>query len=317
MPLLEPDFAELLLLISCFSRKSKIDVTIFEKSRGLGGRMSTRRTHDHGKFDHGAQYFTVRDLRFEDALKHYKKLEIVQKWDTSFMRINSQRIEPLRQQPVRWVACPGMNRLVKEIAKNSSVELQTKIDCLHNDGSNWYLNSDDGRTFGAFDAIVMTAPPVQTLNLLDLHAPGLSKNLAKVQMLPCWTLMIQFKNSLGAEFGGAFIEDCALSWIACDSSKPGRSTDRSDNQTENWVVHGSSDWSAANLENAAEVVQADLYQHFCKIMKTHGFTLPEPTFSIAHRVALLTIAIPSRRRLPGRSHSWTLCRWRLVCRESG
>ena len=43
-------------------------VTLFEKSRGLGGRMSTRRT-EFGGFDHGAQYFTVRDARFETALR--------------------------------------------------------------------------------------------------------------------------------------------------------------------------------------------------------------------------------------------------------
>ncbi|MCU0764322.1 MAG: FAD-dependent oxidoreductase, partial [Hydrogenophaga sp.] len=32
-------------------------VTLLEKSRGFGGRMSTRRT-EFGSFDHGAQYFT-------------------------------------------------------------------------------------------------------------------------------------------------------------------------------------------------------------------------------------------------------------------
>ena len=42
-------------------------VTVFEKSRGAGGRMSTRNT-EFGSFDHGAQYFTVRDERFEHAL---------------------------------------------------------------------------------------------------------------------------------------------------------------------------------------------------------------------------------------------------------
>ena len=42
-----------------------IDVTVFEKGRGVGGRMATRRTDDGLQFDHGAQYFTVRDERFE------------------------------------------------------------------------------------------------------------------------------------------------------------------------------------------------------------------------------------------------------------
>ena len=43
-------------------------VSVFEKSRGTGGRMATRRT-EFGSFDHGTQYFTVRDARFAKALE--------------------------------------------------------------------------------------------------------------------------------------------------------------------------------------------------------------------------------------------------------
>jgi renalase len=42
-------------------------VTVFEKSRGYGGRMATR-SSPFGTFDHGAQYFTVRDARFAQAI---------------------------------------------------------------------------------------------------------------------------------------------------------------------------------------------------------------------------------------------------------
>jgi predicted NAD/FAD-dependent oxidoreductase len=46
------------------NRLSKIaEVVLFEKSRGVGGRMSTRQA-DPFTFDHGAQFFTVRDKRF-------------------------------------------------------------------------------------------------------------------------------------------------------------------------------------------------------------------------------------------------------------
>ena len=38
-------------------------VTVFDKGRGPGGRLATRRADDL-RFDHGAQYFTARDPRF-------------------------------------------------------------------------------------------------------------------------------------------------------------------------------------------------------------------------------------------------------------
>ena len=44
------------------------EVFIFEKSNGLGGRMSTRR-HDRYSFDHGAQYFTVKTKQFSQFIK--------------------------------------------------------------------------------------------------------------------------------------------------------------------------------------------------------------------------------------------------------
>ncbi|WP_461160706.1 FAD-dependent oxidoreductase, partial [Simplicispira piscis] len=42
-------------------------VTVFEKSDRAGGRTSTFET-PYGSFDAGAQYFTVRDARFTQAL---------------------------------------------------------------------------------------------------------------------------------------------------------------------------------------------------------------------------------------------------------
>ena len=59
-------------------------VSVFEKSRGAGGRMSTKGT-EFGGFDHGAQYFTVRDARFEKALSISANL--VRRWSANTERI--------------------------------------------------------------------------------------------------------------------------------------------------------------------------------------------------------------------------------------
>jgi predicted NAD/FAD-dependent oxidoreductase len=46
-----------------YLRERGIACTLFDKSRGLGGRMATRRV-DTLHFDHGAQFFTARSARF-------------------------------------------------------------------------------------------------------------------------------------------------------------------------------------------------------------------------------------------------------------
>jgi renalase len=55
-------------------------VTVFEKSRGIGGRMSTRREGDF-EFDHGAQYFTVRNDQFFSAIMEWEKMGIASLWE--------------------------------------------------------------------------------------------------------------------------------------------------------------------------------------------------------------------------------------------
>lgn len=57
------------------------EITVFEKSRGPGGRISTRRekVNDHQfSFDHGAQYFTARDPLFQEQVNHWLKEGVVQ-----------------------------------------------------------------------------------------------------------------------------------------------------------------------------------------------------------------------------------------------
>jgi predicted NAD/FAD-dependent oxidoreductase len=55
-------------------------VTVFEKSRGVGGRMATRRAEDNLSFDHGAQYFTARDSRFKRYVDSWLHDAIVAPW---------------------------------------------------------------------------------------------------------------------------------------------------------------------------------------------------------------------------------------------
>ncbi len=57
-----------------------MNVTVFEKSRGVGGRMSTRRIESGDTFDNGAQYFRARDKRFFRYVTSWAQQGIVAKW---------------------------------------------------------------------------------------------------------------------------------------------------------------------------------------------------------------------------------------------
>jgi len=48
--------------------KNNADVELFEKSRGFGGRVATRRANDFN-FDHGAQFFKAKTLEFQNYIQ--------------------------------------------------------------------------------------------------------------------------------------------------------------------------------------------------------------------------------------------------------
>ncbi len=55
-------------------------VTVFDKGRRVGGRTSTRQSRSDIAFDHGAQYFTVKDGRFRAQVTAWQDAGIVAEW---------------------------------------------------------------------------------------------------------------------------------------------------------------------------------------------------------------------------------------------
>ena len=88
-------------------------VTVLEKSHTVGGRMATRNSA-FGTFDHGAQYFTVRDARFAQALQTTPK--VCKPWSANTVRVlDAHGMVTAASLPAReahLVPSPGMNSLV-------------------------------------------------------------------------------------------------------------------------------------------------------------------------------------------------------------
>jgi phytoene dehydrogenase-like protein len=62
-----------------FLTRSGFYIRLFEKNRGLGGRMATRRVNDL-QFDHGAQYFTATSARFRSIVAQWREAGHAAEW---------------------------------------------------------------------------------------------------------------------------------------------------------------------------------------------------------------------------------------------
>ena len=112
-------------------------VSVFEKSAGPGGRMATRDS-PFGGFDHGAQYFTVRDPRFELALRTVPGL--CKPWSASTVRMlddhGAAAAAGLPAREAHLVPTPGMNALARQWARplEQQLYLETRITRIERDG---------------------------------------------------------------------------------------------------------------------------------------------------------------------------------------
>jgi len=250
-------------------------VTIFEKSRGPGGRASTR--HEGPlSFDHGAQYFTVRDPEFQRIVDGWHELGVAVPWRGRVSVLGEGGGGSAGAEVERWVGVPGMSALGRQLASELAVRYGTRVAELAREGTTWRLAGDGGVELGRYQAVVVSAPPAQTAALLEQAAPLVAARLSGVQVAPCWAVMAAFPRPLGLPFSGAFVAGGSpLAWVACDSSKPGRGS-----VPEAWVLHASPGWSAVHLEDPSEPVAGALLQAFSQ---TLGRRLDQPFHLRAHR----------------------------------
>ena len=263
-----------------------MDVAVFDKARGTGGRASTHRRGDYA-FDAGAQYFTARDLVFVEQVAEWVAAGVAAEWGEETVRLRAGEIVPGQASKQRFVGVPGMSAISRHAALGCRVTTGFPVARLEPDRDGMSLVRQDGQRECGFDAVVVAAPAPQTAAMIRSAAPGLAAVAERVPFSACLALMVAFEQRLPLGFDGAFVDDSPLSWIARDSSKPGRCGD------ETWVLHAGPSWSDQNFGAEAGSVVRSLCEAFAAAT---GVAMPEPRYSRLHRwrFALPTEPLPDR-----------------------
>lgn len=215
------------------------DVEVFEKAKGVGGRLATRYAGDF-EFDHGAQYFTVHNPLFQsfvDELLHHRLVDV---WKPRFVEFSHNKII----QKKRWdadyphyVAVPRMNAIAKYLAKDLRVNLKTQIESLEKIDDQWLLVASDMQKYGPFDWVLSTAPWPQTRQIFPQYF-----DMDVNPMSACYALMLGFTKPLHLDWDVALIKNSILSWISVNSTKPGRP------KSDSLLVLSSNQWADENIE---------------------------------------------------------------------
>lgn len=247
-------------------------VAVFDKGRGPGGRVSTRRAEPGLSFDHGAQYFTARDPHFVRFVHSWQEQGVVAEWGGRVVRLEAGAVADTSPQP-RFVGVPGMSAVAGHLAADLAVRRETRVTTLSHTGGTWELADEGGARYGPFEFLVVTVPAPQAAELIGPHR--FVADLASVAMCPCWAALAAFDQRLDVPWDGAFVHGSPLSWVCRNSSKPGRPAG-----PECWVLHAGPEWSAAHLEETPSAVAARL---LAALAGATGVAPPPPAHLSAHR----------------------------------
>ena len=258
-------------------RHEGFEVDVYEKSRGAGGRAATRRVDDGRlQFDHGAQYFTVRDERLRRHVDNWLEEGVVGVWDADIARLEDGQIEQKTDGPTRYVGTPKMSAVAGHLAEEIDPHYETRVGGLRREQRRWVLVEEDGEELGSCDALVLTPPAEQTRALLDGVSTDLRERIDEISLDPTWAVMLAVDEPLSTPFDAAFVDDSPLAWVARDSSKPGRP------EAECWVLHSTHRWARQHLEASAEDVAERLVERFFAELDLRG-TEDAITYRSAHR----------------------------------
>lgn len=245
-----------------------MDVTVFDKGRGPGGRTSTRH-FDEGAVDHGAPFFRFTDERLKPLARAWARQGLIHR----FRGIVHPDSDPdfFTDQ---WMAVPHMRALAMHLAEDLAIHQATRIKALRQSGTTWTLSSEDGDAYGPFDHVVIAIPARQAMALVSGLAPLMVRELSSVDMAPVWTTMVAFDESVNVPWDAAERLSGELDLVIRNRSKTGR------DGADSWVLHGSGTWSVARLEHTAEEIGPSMIEAFQDVV---GTPLPGVIWQRSHR----------------------------------
>ena len=222
-----------------------VDVIVFDKGRGLGGRMATRRIDTPAGtavFDHGAQFFTARSDAFREMVAQWVHDDVVYEWCRGFGDTDGHP---------RYAARGGMAALTKHLARGLDVRTSTLVFGVTQADHGWIVTLDDGSTHAA-DGVILTCPIPQSYSLIANTSIELPSDL----------LMTDYERTLGVlavldrasavpEPGGLQNPDGVFSWVG-DNQRKGVSS------IPALTLHANPTWSLEHWDDSHDDAHAVL-----------------------------------------------------------
>jgi hypothetical protein len=184
------------------------NVVVLEKSRGLGGRLATKRVGE-AVFDQGAQYFTAKTDRFTALVEEWRRDGLAGSWPEASAH--------------RSVGKPSMNSIGKFLAEGLEVKREAKVLSVRRVDNRWEVEIENQPTLRV-GRLALSAPVPQSLALLKAGNVKLPENVAAslsaLRYHPCLALLVTLSGASLVPTEGLALSEGPVRWIA-DNVKKG------------------------------------------------------------------------------------------------
>ncbi|MCE2929101.1 MAG: NAD(P)-binding protein [Candidatus Caenarcaniphilales bacterium] len=248
---------------------AKFDVTVYEKSRGSGGRTASR-TLDDIDIDLGAQFIEANNNNFLDFIKSMIRKDILIEWQNFNLRTFDASTQELQGEILPaftklYLPVPKMNILAKSLLENLVVHYSTKISRITDDNQ---LFDEEDNLLSQYDLVISTAPPRQSLTLFEGNKAF--DVLSNIQMSSNYALALLSKNFHIFDYDGLNIQNSLLNWVGINSQKPQRSQ-----RYTSVILHADSAWTSEHLDIDSEEISKKMFSEFLHICKPENFVIKQ------------------------------------------
>lgn len=210
------------------------EVDVFDKARGAGGRLSTRRL-DQGWASLGTPFISAQRDPFRSQLRQWARqgwLEAV-RGDVLQGRATVSWAQAQLQNHYRPTIEPS--RLVRELLGEAKLHTHAPVAAI----KPRTIILEDGREMGDYACVICSVPTPQALPLLDA-LPLLHENLGAVRYRPIWSFLMRWE---GGPVANVIKFDDHLLKLAVRQTSGGPGL---------WAVHSSHEFAETYLEASVE-----------------------------------------------------------------
>jgi predicted NAD/FAD-dependent oxidoreductase len=184
----------------------------------------------------------------------WERDKIISRWTGRIVAFDGEGWDELASETHRYVGTPGMSAIAAAMAGGLDIQYGTRIESVD-------------PLLAEFDHVIVAVPPDR--------AAAIGATVPAVTLKPCWAVMAAFEERVAARFDAAFVNGSALAWIARNSSKPKRNW-----KIDTWVLHASTVWSEAHLNDRSDDVGAFLMEAFEDLIHAG---LPRAFYATVHK----------------------------------